>query len=159
MKKHFNETHGLSRSRIYSIWNGIIKRCNNPNDPHYPAYGARGIKVCAKWRTFIGFYEDMGADYRVGLSIDRIDNDGDYCPENCRWATPKEQARNRRNTKFVGKDKLIELCEKNGIRYGTVLERIRRGWDEEKALTTPTKEVGGRLHKKHRKDDAICANC
>lgn len=118
---------------------------------HYPDYGGRGIHVCAKWLSFDGFYEDMADGYADGLSIDRVNNDGDYCKENCRWATPKEQARNRRNTRLVGSEKLIEICEKKGIRYGTVLERMRRGWSDDKALNTPTKEVGGRLHKNRRR--------
>lgn len=151
MEKHGNTKHGLSRSKIYNIWNGIRKRCNNPKDVHYPNYGGRGIRMCGEWAAFEGFYSDMGEGYREGLSIERVNNDGDYCKENCRWATPKEQARNRRNTRFFGREKLIELCEKKGIRYGTVLERIRRGWAEDKALNTPTKEVGGRLHKQKRR--------
>jgi hypothetical protein len=120
----------------------------NTRDKHFPAYGGRGIRVCDKWLRFEGFYEDMKEGYAEGLSIERVDNDGDYCKTNCRWATPREQARNRRSTRFAAGSKLIELCEARGIRYGTVLERLRRGWDEDRALNTPTQNVGGRLHRK-----------
>lgn len=93
--------HGMNLkgapSRPYRIWTGMKQRCRDPNVSQYPYYGGRGIKVCERWEDFMNFYADMGDPPTATHSIDQIDPDGDYEPSNCRWATPVQQANNRRN--------------------------------------------------------------
>lgn len=90
-------THGREPRRIYRIWSGMLNRCNNPNNGRYKHYGGRGITVCGEWHDFTAFRDwALSHGYREDLSIDRINNDGNYEPDNCRWATAKEQAQNKR---------------------------------------------------------------
>ena len=94
--KHPTTTHGLTKHVLYGTWNTMKQRCTNPNSPDYPRYGGRGIKVCDAWMlSFPQFLDDMGEKPDSSLSIDRIENDKGYYPENCRWATPLEQAANK----------------------------------------------------------------
>lgn len=94
-------THGMSKSRVYKIWAGMVQRATNPRRTSYRNYGARGITVCSRWLNFENFYADMGEPHGAAYSLDRVDNDGVYSKENCRWATATEQNRNSRNCKLT----------------------------------------------------------
>jgi len=97
--------HGMSLSSIYGVWNTMRQRCLNPNNHKFSEYGGRGITVCDEWQNSFEAFRDwaMANGYEDHLSIDRINNDGNYCPENCRWATAKEQANNRRKRRLLKK--------------------------------------------------------
>lgn len=137
---------GKKASRIYRIWLGMKDRCNNKNDHAYYCYGGRGISVCKEWdESYLSFKNwSMSNGYKGNLSIDRIDCDGNYCPENCRWANNKQQSRNRRNSHMLtynGETKTIsEWSEITGIKYHTLKQRINKyGFTVEEALTIPVK--------------------
>lgn len=130
--------HGLSKSPIYENWEHMIQRCNNPKYSRYYDYGGRGITICERWLSFPNFYNDMSASWRSGLTIERIDNSGNYTPENCRWATRKEQSNNTRKNKFIeylGKTLTIsQWADFRGIPRHTLNTRITRGWATGQAL-------------------------
>lgn len=146
-------THGQHGTRLYETWCNIIRRTTNPNHGSYADYGGRGITVCPEWRdSFEAFARDMGPTYRDGLSIDRVDTNGNYEPGNVRWATPKEQARNMRRNRLVtawGHTKtLAEWAELQGLNYQTLYNRLTRsGWSVERALTTPPATRRGRYRR------------
>jgi len=152
-------SHGHTRagawSREYRTWGAMVARCINPMHSRWKHYGARGIVVCDRWRYgdgnmsgFLCFIADMPPHPGKRFSLDRIDNDGPYSPDNCRWATPKQQ---RRNTRFIrlltynGETLCLQdWCERLRVNRGTVHSRLRLGWSIEDALTRPPQP--GRPH-------------
>lgn len=130
--------HGLTNHPDYGLWHGILQRCNNPHDKTFYKYGARGISVCERWSRFDCFLADMGPRPSGQHSIDRIDNDGDYKPENCRWATAIEQANNRRTNRLLtykGKTlTLIEWVRNLGLNEERTRSRAKRHWSVERIL-------------------------
>jgi hypothetical protein len=144
MARGYHEYHGLSKSPEYLVWGTMISRCTNPKVEKYPQYGGRGIKVCDRWLSFLNFISDLGHRPSAKHSLERKDNNGDYCPSNCRWATRKEQGRNRRTNHIIEagglKATLVEWSEVTGISEANLKNRINNlGWDSFRALTTPVK--------------------
>jgi len=132
-------------SPTFHSWAGMMARCSNPLHKAFHLYGGRGILVCERWHTFSNFLEDMGVKPE-GLSLDRIDNSLSYSPENCRWATPSQQARNKRNNRMLtlnGETKCLqEWAEIVGITQSSLACRLKTGWSIEDALTIPkTKHI------------------
>lgn len=127
-----NTVHSMSNTRLYNTWNNMKDRCFNPNSTFYSDYGGRGIKVCDEWMyVFQTFYDwAISHGYHEGLTIERVDVNGDYCPENCTWIPFELQARNKRNTLYVDfngrKVTLMELSEISGMKYSFLYERIIR---------------------------------
>ena len=133
---------GEANPRLYNSWRAMKARCGNPNDKSYPYYGGRGISVCEEWAGFQQFMEwAIVSGYHDGLTIDRIDVNGNYCPGNCRWATRMEQvnnARSNRHIEFNGETHTIgEWALITGINHFTLRNRLTYyGWSAERALTT-----------------------
>ena len=132
------ETHGLRQTRAYRIWSLMRHRCTNENSPGWNDYGGRGIRVCDSWRTFEGFFADMGHP-PDGTTLDRIDNGGNYEPKNCRWATRHEQANNKRNNIVVTVEgeamTLKQASRKFGFNYKTAHQRLARGWSLDRFIS------------------------
>ena len=135
--------HNDTGSKLYYTWQAMRYRCENPNHQSYKDYGGRGIKVCSEWQDYLIFKEWAYKNgYDDKLTIDRIDVNGDYTPDNCRWVTMKKQANNRRsNTQYEYNNEshsLSEWCDIYHLSYKTVHARIKdRGWSFEKAISTP----------------------
>ena len=140
--------HGMTKKRPYRIWQNMKTRCENPRSPSFEYYGARGIAVCDEWRdSFEAFYEwALSNGYADNLTLDRIDVDGDYCPENCQWATLKKQQNNKRNTLVVELDgekhALREWADIKGIHYSTLYSRYIKGEQPADILREPKGRCG-----------------
>lgn len=142
--------HGHARNneknRTYCSWQSMVDRCGNSKNPKYYRYGGRGVSVCVNWCGefgFVNFLNDMG-ERPPNKTLDRIDNDKGYCKENCRWATKKEQMRNRENTLYInyhGENvSIAELAERFGLYNSLVAQRIKKGWDIDKVCTEEIKK-------------------
>lgn len=138
MKKH-GHTAGKSKTPIYRVWCNMVQRCNDKNSPTYARYGARGIRII--WNNFEDFLRDMQESWAPGLSIERKDNNGPYCKDNCKWATVKEQALNRRSNVFLTHDgktqTLSEWANELGIDRRTLRMRMKLGWSDDEVISTP----------------------
>lgn len=136
--------HGFSRGEnkhpLYATWNCMRQRCTNPNYTDYHNYGGRGIKVCERWDDFLNFQEDMGVRPK-GYTLDRKNNNKDYCPENCIWSDKKSQNRNKRTNHFLElngeKKTMVEWSEILNLPFYVLAGRSKRGWSDEKTLTHP----------------------
>ena len=149
-----NYRHGLRHKRIYNIWRSMRQRCMNPNCYSYKHYGAKGVSVCDEWQDPKVFSEWAYKNgYADDLTIDRIDVNGNYTPDNCRWVTQKVQQNNRRNNSLLEYNGVThtthEWSEIVHISYRTLWARINvRGWNVEKALTTPVRAIDTKFKKK-----------
>jgi hypothetical protein len=149
----FRPLHGHTRarngrpSRTYIVWQRMHDRCTKPSSPKFHLYGGRGIKVCERWRDFAAFLADMG-EVPDGFTLDRVDNDRGYEPENCRWATRQEQRLNQRGVRrFEWDGRMLsvgELAEVTGVNRNTLVSRLGRGWAVAEAVATPAARATGR---------------
>ena len=145
-RRKLSQTDGRSKTRIYRVWIGMRNRCNNPNNYDYKNYGGRGIKVCKEWEMSFDSFRIWANShgYQENLTIDRIDVNGNYCPENCRWVSLAVQHRNQRVSRMLscyGERKTVADWSKiTGISHSTLLARIRSGWADKEILTTPVQK-------------------
>lgn len=137
--------HGKTGHPLHNIWRGMISRCSNESVAAYPRYGGRGISVCDQWQSFRPFYDwSMSSGWRPGLEIDRIDNDGDYSPENCRFVSAKVNANNRSSNRIVkafGESKTLaewSRDERCRVAYATLKRRLNGGWSATAAISKPS---------------------
>jgi len=152
-----SKNHGLSRAypREWAAWRAARNRCIEAAHPSFENYGGRGITMCREWLDdFPAFFAHMGP-CPAGKQLDREDNDGDYTPRNCRWATPQQQARNKRTSRLVSHDgrtlTIAEWSERTGVSYNAIKNRLERGWQVAAALTTPTGRRGGNRRPKEQR--------
>lgn len=144
VQKQAVSTHKESHTRLFKIWTGMRGRCNTKTSGGYKDYGGRGIKVDERWNDFNVFKKwALDNGYADNLSIDRIDVNGNYCPENCRWITMKDQAHNKRTTKYIiyNNEKLsaTQMAVKYGVNASTLLRRLRKGWSTEECINGKNK--------------------
>ncbi len=142
--RHGNETHKMTDTRPHRTWVAMRHRCSDPKNKDYKNYGARGITVCARWQeSFENFWADMAAGYSADLTLDRVDVNGPYTPENCRWATAKQQSNNRRSNVMLdtpkGRMTTAQAAQVYGLKPVTLYARLNRyKWPLMRALTEPT---------------------
>ena len=134
-------THGMSYTPEWHSWMAMRQRCHYPSSINYPNYGGRGIKVCDRWmNSFEAFYKDMGPRPE-GMSLERVDNDKDYSPDNCTWATTPEQGTNQRTNRLITHDgetlTMMQWSRRTGLSKHVIYRRLKKGWSIEKTLTTP----------------------
>ncbi|MFK4801737.1 hypothetical protein ACI3K5_24020 [Streptomyces sp. MPA0124] len=158
LAKRMNTIHGQADTLLFRRWAAMVNRVTNPKAERYADYGGRGITITPRWlklngRGFINFHNDMGAGFQPNLTLDRIDVNGPYSPENCRWATAKTQARNTRRNRYLTlwnqTKTLAEWCELLDLSYDKAKRRLQRGWTVERTLTDDcgAAEVWNRLFK------------
>ena len=141
-EKNWNFKHGETKTHLFRVWSHMRERCTRERHEYYSNYGGRGIDVCEEWSEFLPFKEwALSSGYKDGLTIDRIDNDMGYSPDNCRWATMREQQNNKRSNRVLvyngKKYTLTQLAEEFGIKKTTLKERLNAGWSVEKSVETP----------------------
>lgn len=158
-KQMSREFHDKTGTRLYNVWNNIKRRCYTKTNPYYKYYGGCGVKMCDEWRvSFSSFYDwSMGNGYdkdakQGDCTLDRIDANGNYCPENCRWVSMKEQNFNRKANlilEYQGKKQcLAEWADELNINHSTLYYRIKRGWSVERALSEGVR-TNGRKQQHH----------
>lgn len=147
-RSHPRIFHGMSKHPLYKRWKSMINRCYSPSASHFSVYGGRGIRVAVRWMDFRNFVADMAASYAAGLTLDRIDPNGHYTSDNCRWADTETQSENRRSIRFVEiagqRVTLTKAARSGGLHPETVALRIRKGEPAtlattRKATTNPAK--------------------
>lgn len=154
--------HGLSKTRLHRIWRAMKDRCYNSENSHYYLYGGCGITICDEWlNDFVSFYNwSINNGYSENLSIDRIDSDKNYCPENCRWTTDIVQANNKRTNKLFtlnGKTQsLADWCRETGVKYGDAQNRLNYGYSFEEAISPKFHYEGRFKNEENKRIHIIC---
>jgi len=145
-------THGMTNTKVYMTWARMKSRVTNKKDNSYKNYGGRGILISKSWYKFNSFYKDIGDPPTLKHTLDRIDVNGNYCKENCKWSTIKEQLRNKRNNRIIKynseKKCVIDWCKELSIGYQTMIKRLNNNWSIERAFTTPVNENYSRKRRK-----------
>jgi len=145
VSRELNTTHGMKGTKIYNTWQAMLNRCKLPSNKSYHRYGGRGITVCDRWKSFENFLEDMGEPNK-GESIDRINNDGNYEPSNCKWSDDKTQSRNKSTNVWLEANGttmiMADWAKRLGCHSITIKARLARGWNVIDAVTKPIKSKG-----------------